>query len=179
MKENNNRRPQDKNAMGETIMGRDVYLTGIGSFSPGDPVPFDKIEDVLGKITDAPEKLLKRIDRMRPIMKEMLGVEYSHYAIDQDSRQLTEDNTSMCVKAAHKAFKMAGTDTSQIDLIIYAGILYDYLCPPNSVFVQEALNISCCAEISIHSNCTAIYKALQVAADQIAVFKFVGFLVLL
>jgi len=154
------------------LAGRDVYLAGIGSYSPGDPIPFDHIEAVLGKITDAPNRLMKRIDRMRPIMKEMLGIEYSHYALDPNTREMTETNVTMSVKACHPALKMAALETSQIDLIVYAGILYDYMCPPTSVFVQEALNIPYCAEISIHSNCTAIYKALQVASDLIAYGRY-------
>ena len=150
------------------MKGRDVYVAGIGSFSPGDPIPFDNIEDVLGKITDAPKKVLKRIDRLRPIMKEMLGIEYSYYALDPKTRQQTETNVSMAVKSAKKALEVAGIDASEIDLIIYAGIIYDCLCPPSSVLVQDALNIPYCAEMSIHSNCTSIYKAIQVASDLIA-----------
>jgi len=150
------------------MRGRDVYIAGIGSFSPGEPVPFDRIEDVLGKLTDAPKRLLKRIERMRPIMKEMLGIEFSYYAIDPDTREPTETNVSMAVKSSKKALEMAGMDPTDIDLIVYAGIFYDYMCPPSSVFVQEELNIPYCAEISIHSNCTSIYKALQVASDMIA-----------
>ena len=148
--------------------GRDVYIAGIGSFSPGEPVPFDRIEEVLGKITDAPKRVLKRIDRMRPIMKEMLGIENSYYAIDPNTRERTETNVSMAVKSSKKALEMARIDASDIDLIVYAGIFYDYMCPPSSVFVQDELNIPYCAEISIHSNCTSIYKALQVASDMIA-----------
>ena len=150
------------------MKGRDVYIAGIGSLSPGDPIPFENIEDVLGKITDAPKKVLKRIDRMRPIMKQMLGIEYSYYALDPKTRQQTETNVSMAVKSAKKALEVAGMDASEIDLIIYAGITYDCLCPPSSVLVQDALNIPYCAEISIHSNCTSIYKAIQVATDLIA-----------
>jgi len=147
---------------------RDVYIAGIGSFSPGDPIPFDQIEDVLGEITDAPKRVLKRINRMRPIMKEMLGIENSYYAIDPKTRERTETNISMAVKSSKKALEMAQMDAPDIDLIVYAGIFYDYMCPPSSVFVQEELNIPYCAEISIHSNCTSIYKALQVASDMIA-----------
>jgi len=147
---------------------REVYITGIGSFSPGDPVPFDQIENVLGRITDAPPRLMKRIERIRPIMKELLGIEYSHYAIDPITREMTESNVSMVVKAANKALDAAGMKAADIDLLIYAGILFDCACPPSSVLVQDALNIPYCAEMSIHSNCTAIYKALQVAADLIA-----------
>lgn len=147
---------------------RDVYIAGIGSFSPGERIPFDKIEDILGRVTDAPPKVLKRIDKLRPIMKEMLGIEYLHYAIDPKTRETTEDNISMATKAAKKALESAGMEASKIDLIIYAGILFDYLCPPSSVLVQEALKIPYCAEMVIHSNCTAIYKAIQVASDLIA-----------
>ena len=147
---------------------RDVYIAGIGSFSPGDPVSFDNIEDVLGKITNAPKKLLKRINRMRPIMKEMLGIEYSHYALDPKTRQPTETNISMAVKSSQQALKIAKIDAPDIDLIVYAGIFYDCTCPPASVLLQDALNIPYCAEMSIHSNCTSIYKALQVATDMIA-----------
>jgi 3-oxoacyl-[acyl-carrier-protein] synthase III len=163
---------QKPDAKKNRMDGRDVYLAGIGSYSPGDPIPFDKIEDVLGRITKAPPKILKRIDRMRPIMKELLGIEYSHYALDPSTRQLTETNVTMSVKSSNKALEMAEMDAAQIDLIIYAGIIYDYMCPPTSVFVQEALNIPYCAEISIHSNCTAIYKALQVASDLIAYGRY-------
>ena len=35
---------------------REVYIAGIGSFSPGEPVPFDRIEDVLENITQGAEK---------------------------------------------------------------------------------------------------------------------------
>ena len=162
----------NENATEKKMGGREVYLAGLGSYSPGDPVPFDNIEDVLGRITNAPTKILKRIDRIRPIMKEMLGIEYSHYALDPATRQPTETNVSMSVKSSHKALEMAEMDAAQIELIVYAGIIYDYMCPPTSVFVQEALNIPYCAEIAIHSNCTAIYKALQVASDLIAFGRY-------
>lgn len=149
-------------------MSNEVYIAGIGSFSPGDPVPFDQIEKILGPITKAAPKLIKRIDRMRKVMKELLGIEYSHYALDAETRELTETNVSMCVKAAKKALDSCGMDASEIEFIVYTGILYDYLCPPSSALVQDALGIPNCAEISIHSNCTSIYKGLQVAADLIA-----------
>lgn len=152
--------------------GRDVFITGIGSYSPGNPVPFDQIENVLGRITDASPKIMRRIDKMRPVIKELLGIEYSHYALDQQSRKMTESNVSMSVKAAEKAFENADISAGQVDLIVYAGILYDCLCPPSSVLVQEALNIPYCAEMAIHSNCTAIYKAIQVAADAIAIGRY-------
>lgn len=149
------------------MKNRSVYITGIGSFLPGDPIPFRDIENALGYITDASPKMIKRINRMRSLLSEMLGIEYCHYAIDLKTKKINETNVSMCEKAAKSALRQAGIDPKEIELIIYAGILYDYMCPPSSVLVQETLNIPHCAEISIHSNCTAIYKAIQIASDLI------------
>lgn len=164
--------------MGSVKTGRDVYVVGTGAFSPGNPIPLAEIEDVLGRITSAPPKIMKRIERMGSVMKDMLGIEYSHYAIDPATGKGTESNTSMATKAATKALRGAGMDPKQIELITYGGILYDYLCPPNTVFIQEALDIPYCAEISVHSNCTSSYKALQIAADMIAIGRYDTALVL-
>ncbi|MEW5801315.1 MAG: 3-oxoacyl-ACP synthase [bacterium] len=148
--------------------GLDVYITGMGSFSPGEKIPFDRIDDYLGEITEAPPKLLKWIKKVQPTIKEMLGMEYLYYAIDPVTRKPTEDNVSMCVKSAQKALAMAGMKARDIELLIYAGSAMEQVVPPTSVLIQDKLNIPYCAEMAIHSNCTSIYKALQVGADLIA-----------
>ena len=33
------------------MTGQDVYVTGIGAQSPGEPIPLDRIESVLGELT--------------------------------------------------------------------------------------------------------------------------------
>jgi len=150
----------------------EVYVAGVGSFLPGDPIAFTEIERVLGKITDAPPKILSWIDRMRPIMEEMLGVETCHYAIDPDTRQPSEDNVTMSVKAGEKAMEMAGIAKSDIDLLVYAGVMMENICPPTTVLIQEAMGIPDVSEYSVHSNCTSIYKAIQLASDQIALGRY-------
>lgn len=156
---------------------REVYIAGIGSHSPGDPIPFDRIDEVLGPITGVSPKLGSWIERMRPIMKEMLGVQFCHYAIDPVTRKPTEDNIVMSVKSAEPALARAGLRAADIDLLVYAGIIPEYMCPPTTVLVQEALQIPACAEYSIHSNCTSIYKAIQLAADQIRLGRYKNALV--
>ncbi|MBK1730759.1 hypothetical protein CKO41_02850 [Thiococcus pfennigii] len=150
----------------------DVYVAGLGSFLPGDPVRFTEIENVLGKLTEAPPKILSWIERMRPIMEEMLGIETCHYALDPVTREPTEDNVTMSVKAAEKAMAMAGITKDDIDLIVYAGVVMENICPPTTVLIQEAMGIPQVAEYAIHSNCTSIYKAIQLAADQIALGRY-------
>ena len=137
--------------------GADVYITGIGSFSPGEKIPFDKIDDVLGEITEAPPRILKWIKKAQPLMKTMLGMDYLYYAIDTETGEPTENNVSMCVKSAKKALSMSGLKASDIDFIIYGGNLMEYMSPPTSVLIQDELNIPYCAEMAIHSNCTSIY----------------------
>ena len=151
---------------------KNVYVAGMGSYSPGEPIPFERLEEVLGTITEAPPKLLNWIDRMRPIMEQMLGVEYCHYALDPQTRQPTDDNVTMSVKSAHKALAMAGLTPGDMDLLVYAGVVPENICPPTTTLIQEELKIPECAEYAIHSNCTSIYKALQLAADQIALGRY-------
>jgi 3-oxoacyl-[acyl-carrier-protein] synthase III len=152
--------------------GHDVYIAGIGSHSPGEPVPFEQIDDVLGPIAGAPPKLERWIDRMRPIMKEMLGVKFCHYAIDPQTRRPTEDNVTMSVTSARRALAVAGLEPTDIDLLVYGGNIMEYACPPTTTLIQEQLEIPACAEYAIHSNCTSIYKALQLAADQIRLGRY-------
>lgn len=154
-----------------------AYITGVGSYSPGDPIPFDRIEDVLGHLEGVPSKLEKRLRRLRSVLKDMLGVEYCHYAYDPRAKTFTDTNVSMCEKSARIALSQAGLAPRDVALIVYAGILYDVMCPPSSVLVQEALGIPYCAEMSIHSNCTAIYKGLQVAADLVRLGRYPNALV--
>lgn len=148
--------------------GKEIFVkvTGSGSFLPGNPVSPDDIEKYLGEITGAPENVMKWHRRIKPLMKEMLDVDHYHFAIDPVSREFTEDNITMSVKAAEIALGKAGLRPGDIDFIAYGSAHQDQM-PTASVRIQEALGIEECAEISIHANCTSAYKALLVAHDLI------------
>ncbi len=154
-----------------------VKVTGSGSFLPGAPVPFDEIDSVLGEITDAPEKVMKWMRRIRPLMKEMLDIEQYHYAIDPLTREFTEDNVTMAVRAAERALAVAGCPASEVELIAYGSAHMDQM-PTPSVRIQEKLGIERCAELSIHANCTSAYKALLLAHDLIRNGRYRNALVL-
>ena len=141
-----------------------VKLIGAGSFLPGKPIPIEEVDHYLGELTEAPKKLQKWLVRMKELMKEMLEVDYYHFAIDPITREFTDDNISMSVKAAKKAMESAGINADDIDLIVYGSAHQDQM-PTASVRIQEALGIEKCGEISIHANCTSAYKALLVASD--------------
>ena len=143
-----------------------VKITGTGSYLPGDPVPFSDVEKYLGKITDAPSKVQKWLDRIEPLMSEMLEIEYYHYAIDPLTREYKDDNITMSVKSAKKALDMANLKPENIELICYGSAHQDQM-PTATTRIQEALGIEQCGELSIHSNCTSAYKALLLAGDLI------------
>jgi len=143
-----------------------IKLAGIGSYLPNDPVPFERINDVLGMLDNAPPKIQKWIEKTSVIMKEMLGIDYYYYAIDPVTREFTDDNISMAYKASVRALDHAQLSASDIDCIVY-GAPYMFEMPSPSAKLQEMLGIESCAELSVHANCTSIYKAILVACDMI------------
>ncbi len=157
----------------------DIYvkLIGSGSYLPGKPIPIDRVDMYLGELTNIPKKLQKWLIRMRDLMKEMLEVEYYHFAIDPETREFTDDNITMSVKAAQKALKNAELNPIDIDLIVYGSAHQDQM-PTASVRIQEALGIEQCGEISIHANCTSAYKALLIASDFIRSGRYKNALVI-
>jgi 3-oxoacyl-[acyl-carrier-protein] synthase III len=148
-------------------MTRPVYIAGTGAFLPGDPIPFDKIDAVLGTLDQAPAAVQKWYASSSAVMREILDVSYVHYALDPLTREFTEDNVTMAAKAATSALFAAGMDAPAIDLICYGSAHQDQM-PTASVRIQEALGIERCDELSIHANCTSAYKALYCAHQLIA-----------
>ena len=147
-----------------TDRGPFVKIAGSGSYLPGESIPMEKIDLYLGEITDAPQRVKRWLERIRPLMMEMLDIKYYHFAIDPITRQFTEDNITMSVKAAKQALSDAKMEASDIDLILYGSAHQDQM-PTASVRIQEELGIEQCGEISIHANCTSAYKALLLGYD--------------
>jgi 3-oxoacyl-[acyl-carrier-protein] synthase III len=148
-----------------------VKVSGTGSFLPGDPIPFENIEDFLGHITGAPTKVIKWIERSKPLLNEMLDIDHCYYAIDPHTKERTEDHITMSVKAARMALEAAHLRPQDIELITFGSPFMEQI-PPITTRIQEALGIEACAEMAIHSNCTSAYKSLMIAHDMIRNGRF-------
>lgn len=147
-------------------MTNQVKIAGSGSFLPGKPIPASEVDRYLGPLPQAPEKIQKWLKRIKLLFAELLEVEYYHFALNPDTRNFTEDNVTMAIKAASGAMADAGVEAKDIDLIVYGSAHQDQM-PTASVRIQEGLGIEQCAEISVHANCTSAYKALMIASDMI------------
>jgi len=161
----------------KNLFPRPVIVAGSGSYLPGDPIPKTELNFYLGELTEAPLKIRKWMKRIKELMSELLEVEYYHFALDPVSRQFTEDNISMSVKAARQALEASGTAAADVQLIVYGSAHQDQM-PTASVRIQEALGIDHCAELSIHANCTSAYKSLLVASDMIRFGRYNNALVI-
>ena len=148
-------------------MKQAVGILGTGSFLPGEPVPPERVEAVLGPIPDMAPRLAAYAARMAPQVLERGGVRQRYYAIDPQTRIQTESNASMAEKAVRAALAAADVPADSVDLLIFAGPMSDYACPPTSALLQGRLGIRNCTELEIHSNCTGTPKAIQVALDML------------
>jgi len=143
-------------------MKRPVHVAGTGAYLPGDPIPVERAQDVLGPLDQAPERIRRWMESMGPVMRGILDIDVVHYAIDPVTREVTDDNVTMATKAARTALAAAGMEPGEIGLITYGSAHQDQM-PTASVRIQEALGIETCAEFGIHANCTSAYKALYLA----------------
>ncbi len=146
-------------------MFRSVTVIGTGSFLPNDPIPNDRIDDVLGPLLEAPERIQGFIRNVGPKMLEGSGVESRHFAIDPETHRLTHTIASLGEEAARRALDAAGKKPKDVDLLILATPNYDHSTPPTSTILQQSLGIEHCAEMELHSNCSGVGKSVQIAYD--------------
>ena len=76
-----------------------AYITGIHSFLPHKPVPNDRIEQVLGMVSDRPSSV-------KDLILGRNGIKWRYYAVDPQTQQLTHTNaelTAACVRLRRRA----------------------------------------------------------------------------
>lgn len=149
-----------------------VSIVGTGSFLPGPPIPNDKVETILGPLTDAPPKVKSFVDNLGQKTLEKGGVLTRHFAVDPETGDMTHTFSGMAEIAARNALDMAGLQPQQLDLIIISCPTADQSTPPTSTLLQERLGVQNCAELEIHSNCTGVGKGVQVAYDALRTGRY-------
>lgn len=146
----------------------EVKLVSTGFYLPGKLIPFDEVEKVIGSLEDTPPKIKIMTQKLKNIMKKILKAP-CYLAVDLEKNKPMETITSLSVKAIKKALEKAKMKPQEIEYIVLGVPLPDYMTPPTPPFIQQELGIDLCSEIEIHSNCTAMTKAMEVAFDALRV----------
>jgi len=151
---------------------KEVELVSSGYYLPGEPIPFENIDDHLGALENAPEKIKKTIKKLRGVMKGVIKTKFSYFAIDFKTGKPLETNADMATKAIKKALAKYGGEADEIEAIYLGSPVPDTLVPSTTPYIQEKLGIKNCVEIQITSNCTSITKAMECAHNALRVGKY-------
>ena len=111
---------------------KEVYITDLGAFLPGEPIPNDKMADVLG-ITD---RIIKRIQRQ--VLKSN-GIETRHYAIDPETGELTYTNAQMAGEAIKRLKPYDGFQLGDIEALCCGTSIPDQIVPGHASMVHGEL----------------------------------------
>lgn len=149
-----------------------VSVMGTGSFLPNEPVSTARIDEVLGAIDSAPAEVREFATRFARKFAQRCGVEFRHYAIDPATGRMTHTVVGLAEQAARRALAAANIDAADVDLLLVSSPLNDQACPSTSAMLQEALGVGECVEMEVHSNCSGLFKCVQIAADALRVGRY-------
>ena len=149
-----------------------VRVTGTGSFLPNAPVPSDRVDDILGRLPNAPARVQGFLKNMGKRMLDGGGVEQRHFAVDPETHRLTHGGAALAEEAARAALESAGRKPADVDLLLLSCPMYDFGTPPTTTLLQERLGIEQCAEMELHSNCSGVGKMVQVAYDAMRLGRY-------
>ena len=136
-----------------------AYITGLGKFLPGEPVPADRMEDYIGSLGPAWDELRDKVVRNS-------GIRTRHYAIDE-KQQTIHTNATMSAAAVRDALQNAGRDLTDIDFLGAATSFPDLVAPGIASMVHGELGNPPCEIRSTHGTCSSGMMALKDAYAQI------------
>lgn len=147
---------------------RDVYITGTGSYLPGEPISGDEMEDYLGKVGGKPSRLRSRILRSN-------GIKTRHYALDKEQRT-TELNEELAAKAVRAALSDRGMPLDDVDMLALGTTQGDMPLPGFASMVHGRLGGKPLETLSSLGVCAAsfaafagAYRAVRAGHRQVAV----------
>jgi 3-oxoacyl-[acyl-carrier-protein] synthase-3 len=138
----------------------DVFITGLGRFLPGPPIPSESIEEFIGSVGSQTSKLRERV-------VENSGIRTRHYAIDREQRTQISA-AGMAAKAIEGACASADTSPSDVDLLAVATTINDVIAPGIASQVHGLLESPPCEIASYHGICSCGMMALKGAYQQVA-----------
>ncbi|WP_439592249.1 3-oxoacyl-[acyl-carrier-protein] synthase III C-terminal domain-containing protein [Microbacterium sp.] len=136
-----------------------AYLTGFGSYLPGDPIDNDGIVARLGGEDAVTERIRRRILADN-------GIRQRHYALDEHGEP-TELNEELAVKALRAALDDRGIAPSDLRMLACATTMGDVLVPGFGSMVHGRLGGGPMQVLSASGVCASSLAALDAAVSKI------------
>lgn len=136
-------------------MSKNVYITALGKFLPGEPVTNDRMEEHLGLIGG-------KHSRLKPRILKQNGIQTRHYAIDRNG-QVNYWNCDLASLAVKDAIARSNLNLDQIKLLATATSQSDLLAPGFASLVHGNLEMPPCEIASLHGVCASSVMALKTA----------------
>ncbi len=141
-------------------MARDVFITSLGKYLPGEPISNEQMEEYLGKVRGRPSRARSRVLSQN-------GITRRHYAIDREQRSSLR-NWDMAVHAIQDALSRSPITLGEMDLLVTATTQADLVLPGFASQVHRALGGPACEVASLHGICSSGMQALRAAELQVA-----------
>lgn len=138
-----------------------AYITAMGKFLPGEPVPNEQIEDYIGVAGRATSSL-------RDQTLANAGIVTRYYAIDK-KQQTVYSNTRMAALAVRDAVSRSEIGLDDLELIAAGSTIPDLIAPGMASMVHGEMGNPPCEIISTHGVCNSGMMALKSAYLQVAV----------
>ncbi len=118
---------------------------------------------IIGTGSYLPERVVdnhefaRRLDTSDAWIRERTGIVQRHIAAEGQA------SSDLALEASKRALEAAGTDASQIDLIIVATSTPDYIYPSTACLLQAKLGIKGCAAFDVQAVCSGFIYGLATA----------------
>ncbi|MCB1954985.1 MAG: beta-ketoacyl-ACP synthase III [Rhodocyclaceae bacterium] len=138
-------------------MSAEVFITRTAGYLPFDPVPNERMEDLLGRIGG-------KSSRARRLVLRSNGIQTRHYAIDPASGEITMSNAQL----AAAAIRALGADIGPVDCLAVATTIADQIAPGHGVMVHGELGWPQLEVVSLAGICLSGTAALRYAMLTVA-----------
>lgn len=136
-----------------------AYITGIGKFLPGEPIPSSQMEEYIGTLGAEWDELRDKVVRNS-------GIETRYYAIDKQQRTL-HTNATMAADAVRDALSNSQASLDEVDFLAAATSFPDLVAPGIASMVHGELGNPPCEIRSTHGTCSSGMMALKDAYSQV------------
>jgi 3-oxoacyl-[acyl-carrier-protein] synthase III len=135
-----------------------AYITSLGKFLPGDPIPVAEVEDYIGAVGSS---------QVRDVVIKNSGIQTRHYAIDREQKTVMS-NLEIASSAIRQAVGASDIALDDVDLLAVATSAGDYFSPALANMVHGELMDHPCEVVSNNGLCACGMMAMKAAYHGVA-----------